>query len=167
MWYCFVMIDLTTTANTLFPDNERKPFRVGVIAMASSGNCLSMLRSETQKFPNTWGTPGGKIDIGETPAQAAVREFQEETGGRLTSVIPLLYDLQGNLTFFTFLGFCDEEFTPVLDHEHTAFQWSPFDEWPQPPSPGMRSVIMNKEVSDIIKQHVRSRTSGNVFKPSP
>ena len=27
-----------------------------------------------------WGFPGGKVDAGETPAEAAVRELEEETG---------------------------------------------------------------------------------------
>ena len=31
-----------------------------------------------------WLTPGGAIDTGEAPAQAAVRELAEETGQRLT-----------------------------------------------------------------------------------
>lgn len=79
--------------------------------------------------------------MGATPAQAAIREFQEKTGGELTSIIPLLYKHQGGFTFLTFLGFYDKEFVPVLDHAHTAYQWSPFDQWPQPPSPAMQSVI--------------------------
>lgn len=34
--------------------------------------------------PRFWVTPGGGIDPGETPAQAALREVEEETGLRLT-----------------------------------------------------------------------------------
>jgi predicted NUDIX family NTP pyrophosphohydrolase len=33
-----------------------------------------------------WMMPKGGVEPGETPAQAALREFEEETGTRLTSV---------------------------------------------------------------------------------
>jgi len=33
-------------------------------------------------WPTVWEVPGGKVDWGENPADAAVREFQEETGLR-------------------------------------------------------------------------------------
>lgn len=38
------------------------------------------------KDAGAWMIPKGGIEAGETPAQAALREFEEETGTRLTSV---------------------------------------------------------------------------------
>ncbi len=35
-----------------------------------------------------WATPGGMIDAGETPLEAALREFEEETGVKLSGVVP-------------------------------------------------------------------------------
>src|SRR3954454_14835504 len=38
------------------------------------------------KDVGAWMIPKGGIEAGETPAEAALREFEEETGTRLTSV---------------------------------------------------------------------------------
>jgi len=37
-------------------------------------------RSKTNTLPNEWSIPSGQIEGDETPKQAAVREFYEETG---------------------------------------------------------------------------------------
>jgi len=41
---------------------------------------LLMLRRRKEPFSNHWTAPGGKLEAGETPAQAVVREMREETG---------------------------------------------------------------------------------------
>ncbi len=52
----------------------------------TEGKILAVSRkNDTTKF----GLPGGKVDDGETPAQAIVREVAEETGLTLTEARPV------------------------------------------------------------------------------
>lgn len=161
------MTDLSEMANTIFPDPKRGPFRVGVIAFDREGNCLALLRSDTQHFPRTWGTPGGKIKPGETPTQAVIREFREETGGDLISITPIFCEEQNKLKFLTYLGLCAGQFTPVLNKEHMHFQWQPFSGWPKPASPGMQSIVDHEQLPEIIRQYAEENRSGQTLKLAP
>ena len=40
----------------------------------------------TNKHEGAWMIPKGAVEVGEKPAEAALREFEEETGTRLTAV---------------------------------------------------------------------------------
>jgi mutator protein MutT len=44
------------------------------------GRILLLLRNPEKPQGNTWCIPGGKLNSGETPLQAIVREVEEETG---------------------------------------------------------------------------------------
>jgi 8-oxo-dGTP pyrophosphatase MutT (NUDIX family) len=59
----------------------------GVIVSEGGGVVLTARRSF--KGDLQWGLPKGLIDEGETPAEAALREAQEETGLQVEMVRPL------------------------------------------------------------------------------
>nr|WP_167632097.1 (deoxy)nucleoside triphosphate pyrophosphohydrolase [Mariprofundus ferrooxydans] len=49
-------------------------------AFNSSGEVLLLKRSTDQHCGGLWSFPGGKVEPGESPQAAAMRELQEETG---------------------------------------------------------------------------------------
>lgn len=57
------------------PANSLVP-AAGVLAVNEAGHLLLQRRRDTGQ----WAIPMGKQEIGETPAQCAIRETQEETG---------------------------------------------------------------------------------------
>jgi 8-oxo-dGTP diphosphatase len=64
---------------------------VFVYGVGPTQNKLVMGRRSPSSLhgPNTWGLPGGHLEQGETPEEAARREVLEETGLVITDLIPL------------------------------------------------------------------------------
>ncbi len=58
------------------------------IVRSGDGRVLLAQRSAHQIAPGYWELPGGKIDPGETPPQAASRELYEEVGLQAQSLAP-------------------------------------------------------------------------------
>lgn len=52
----------------------------GALAVVTRGGKALLVRRGTEPNLGIWGFPGGLIEIGESPAQAAIRELAEETG---------------------------------------------------------------------------------------
>ncbi|WP_343611706.1 NUDIX hydrolase [Novosphingobium sp.] len=61
------------------PSSVRRPVPATIAAVIRDGSVLLVRRANPPDV-GLWGFPGGKIDFGETIAQAAVRELLEETG---------------------------------------------------------------------------------------
>lgn len=45
-----------------------------------------------QAWPYKWGLPGGQIELGETPEEAAHRELEEETGLKVDGPLQLFWE---------------------------------------------------------------------------
>jgi 8-oxo-dGTP pyrophosphatase MutT (NUDIX family)/predicted N-acetyltransferase YhbS len=59
----------------------------GVVCyLRQNGRVLLQLKAEGRFGGGLWNAPGGKIDEGESPRSAVVREFREETGLEITPV---------------------------------------------------------------------------------
>jgi 8-oxo-dGTP diphosphatase len=68
---------------TTAPDTDKVPPIILVVAVALvdvDGRVLIAQRPEGKSMAGLWEFPGGKVDDGETPEQALIRELQEEIG---------------------------------------------------------------------------------------
>jgi 8-oxo-dGTP pyrophosphatase MutT (NUDIX family) len=78
-------------ANTLVP-------ACGTITVDATGRILLQRRRDTGQ----WALPMGKMEIGETPSQCAVRETEEETGIIVEPVSMLgIYSDPGHIVAYT------------------------------------------------------------------
>lgn len=69
---------------------ERGPGPTRVVAgiLVENGRVLLSRRAPGQSFPHLWEFPGGKVEPGESPEDALVREFQEEVDIAIAGVTP-------------------------------------------------------------------------------
>lgn len=62
---------------------EKNPTMLFVVAVAltnQAGEILLQRRPEGKQMAGLWEFPGGKVDLGESPEMALVRELEEELG---------------------------------------------------------------------------------------
>ena len=127
-----------------------------LIYCTSTHRYLFLLRNDG-KFPNTWGIVGGKVEQNETILQGLEREIKEELGGQIdgAKIIPIEKYTSNNNKFIyhTFLIKVEEEFVPILNHEHTGYCWVPIDLHPTPLHPGVYRTFKFKNIKEKIKVH--------------
>ncbi|MFO0937846.1 MAG: NUDIX domain-containing protein [Gemmataceae bacterium] len=89
------------------------------------GDILLLLRRDDDTFqPSTWCLPGGKIDAGETPEQAALRELEEETGLDVGRVRPFRsYPADNGGQSHVFVCKVHGKQDVKWSNEHTGYRW--------------------------------------------
>ena len=127
------MTDVTPGVVDVFVIRPLKPeWRVLVLQRAVNTRC-----------PGAWETIHGRIEPGERPEHAAVREVREESGleaSRLYSITVHPFYLNAQRTVqlaIVFAAFVDEPAEVVTGPEHRAFEWLSVNEavdrfvWPR------------------------------------
>ena len=140
----------------------------GVLFMArDTGRILFSLRSVSVEQPHTWGTYGGAIDPGETPAVAAKREAEEEAGydAKASEIIPLFVFQSGSFRFSNFLILTPSEFEPKPYEGEEAYYadppgnweseshvWTSFGNWPEPLHFGAAALLKDPASYQTIQK---------------
>ncbi len=98
------------------------------------GEFLVVRRAMNDSLPGIWEMPGGKVEFGEDPKAAVVREVREETGLDIIPIRPLntgssVKDNKHStrIAFMAIKSWLDQGVT--LSREHTSYKWiiNPFD----------------------------------------
>ena len=119
------------TANALVPS-------VNVVVVNDAGEILMIRRSDN----DNWAVPGGAVDLGESVAQAAIRETLEESGihCELTGLVGIYSDPRHRI-LYTSNGEVRQELsivltarrvsgTPTPSEESTQVRWVPAADLP-------------------------------------
>lgn len=103
---------------------------VGAI-IERDGTVFAARRNPERSAGGLWEFPGGKIEAGETPEQALVRELQEELGVEV-SVGELVDTSLSRVADLTIELACYrarlEGAAPTSSTDHDALTWVPIDE---------------------------------------
>ena len=122
-----------------------------VVIARTTGRTLFALRSNDVSKGGVWAFFGGKVESGEKPSEAALRELAEESGydGPVERVTPLLTFKNRLITFHNNLVIVPHEFKTRLNWENTDSRWA--KRFPQPLHPGVVALLADKQSVKTIR----------------
>ena len=127
----------------------------GALIYCSSTHRYLFLLRNGDRHSGSWGLVGGKIENGETIVEGLQREIQEELGGIINDakLIPIeKFTSESNrFEYHTFVIKVDDEFVPVLNHEHRGYCWVKLEDHPKPLHPGVWRTFKFNSVIDKLK----------------
>jgi 8-oxo-dGTP pyrophosphatase MutT (NUDIX family) len=97
----------------LIEEKAKTKMGAGILPVCKkTGRVLIQKRGKHIVYPNQWATFGGKAEEGETPEQAAIREFREESGfdGRIYDMTKVDTQEKESFVFHNFLAGVADEF---------------------------------------------------------
>lgn len=119
--------------------------RVGVGCIVTDGRKLLLVKS---RRTGRWSTPGGNLEMGETPAACAVREVREETGVSVTGTefVAITNDVveepAGHYVTIWLRAEAEDERIEVRDSDEIAeAAWFSVDALPSPRQPYFENLL--------------------------
>jgi len=92
------------------------------LTAVDTGLVLLLRRSDAVTDPGLWNTPGGHIEPGEGPREAAVRELSEEAGyGGWLDVAAAPIVVSG--CYYLYEAWVDRQFRPRVNWESDRWGW--------------------------------------------
>jgi 8-oxo-dGTP pyrophosphatase MutT (NUDIX family) len=133
--------------------NTEQTIAVGLIIYSkATDRILYLLRTDKH---GEWGLPGGKTEPNETLREAIKRECLEEINwwDENVKLLPIeCYNSStGNFVFHTLMCTVENEFIPILNHEHCAYAWCNIGLWPKPLHRGLFATISHPLVKNKLK----------------
>lgn len=142
---------LDIRAKQLFADPDRQ--RLSALCYVEHDGRVLMLRRHKPPFAGYWTAPGGKLERGEQPREAIVREVREET--QLTVARPRLHLIASetgadNYNWLLFFFRADPETTGVEPHllkgsretREGLLDWLPLDDLAAAAIPGVERMLL-------------------------
>ncbi|MCX2183613.1 (deoxy)nucleoside triphosphate pyrophosphohydrolase [Streptomyces sp. SKN60] len=102
------------------PDHRPDPVVVVAGALCDGGRLLAARRSAPAELAGRWELPGGKLEPGESPEEALVRELREELGVETEAVerIPGAWPLKPGYVLWVWTArLLSGEPEPLEDHD--------------------------------------------------
>ena len=88
---------------------------------------LLILQKKDREGLKPWELPGGGLDFGEKPAEALMREVQEETGLTMDFICPVAtwcYRREAHINLVGMICLCmAHDDKVVLSNEHLDYRW--------------------------------------------
>ena len=123
-------------------DRGRLALAAGIVFFDERGRVLLVHQTYGRR---AWSLPGGKLEPGEAPHEAALREVREEIGldATIGYLVGVYFNQRRNAMIFGFAGQLPDDAEPVITDpvELDDFGWFSIDCLPSPTRTSLRYLL--------------------------